>query len=190
MRYLCIAHDLEDTYRITGFDTKKDNEVFDESRYVEVDADSFTKLIELSKSNTITYPKGLKDFDMSKIVLNEEDPLQIYKYSCRVKAMTSFKEKLAELDMFLFLKYFTLSMELSDKGYFMHKGNVESILDRLKTEQKDQLLLKAESLADVIKDIELNVCKYDSLVSTLKKINSSSKKDEITEILEDYLRCL
>lgn len=187
MRYLCIIHDLEDNFRVTGFDTKKDNEIFDASKYLEVDEDSFYKLKEISKENSISYPKDNSSFDMSKIIVTKEDSLQLHKYSSKMKAISSFKEKFSEMDTFLFLKYFCLSIELSDKGYFIHKNNMSTILEKIKLENNESLLQKATDLCEIIDEIESKMTTYTNLTDTLKKINSSSKVERIDGLLEDYL---
>lgn len=178
---------MEDSYKITEFTTVEDNAYFDKDKYLEVDKVSYEDLKKLSLENTLYYPKDGTKFDISKVILDKEDPLQLYKYASKMKATDSFKKNFNTLDYFVFLKYFCLSMELSDKGFFMHLNNVETILEGVK-EKEPKLLEKAEELAFTIKSIETKMESYDDYKNTIKGITASSTEDKVDDFVVNFLK--
>jgi len=186
MKYLCIIFDQGDVYKLTGFDEKEDHVFFEKRKYLEVDKDSYETIKKLSISNTLYYPKDCEEFKLEKVIAQKEDPLQLYKYSAKMKVESSFKRKFKELDKYLFLKYFCLSMELSDKGFFMHLNNAEETIATIK-EKETILLSKAEELHSVIKEIETKMSSYDEFQKTSKSINAASSSEDVDDLTEKFI---
>ena len=183
MRYLCIVYDLEDNFKITGFQTIKDNDYFNKEIFLEVDKKSFETLKEKFKNNSITYPKDSEKFDMSKVVFTEEDPLHLYKYESKMKVISKYKENFTNLDSFLFLKYFALSAELLDKNISMYIGNIDRIVEDVTKREDNKLLAKVLDLREVILEIEIKMKSYDDLRLTLKNIKNANSVDKIDQII-------
>jgi len=181
------VHDLGDNLKITGFDTKDKDDKYDKERYLEVDAESFEKMKELSLGNTLFYPKKESVFSMDKVILEEEDSMLLYQYTATIKAISFFNKNFGELDTYLFLKYSTLSMELSDKNFYMHSDNIEEILEALNKKGNEKLIEKGKELSEVIKEIDTKMKGYDNLQDTLRNIRSSSDKDKVDSLLQSFL---
>jgi len=186
MKYLCKIHDIGKNWKITELMEVEDAFYVDATRYLRVEKENFEKLKDLSKSNELYYPKSEEAFSIEKIVVEEMDPLFLTKYKIKNTLTASFKQSFSNGDLFSFLKFVSLSSELSDKGHYLHIGNLDQKIEEIGKLNNHKLLEKAEDLSAIIKEIEPHISSFDKLLRIKKDIDKCSNKEQIKELIAKY----
>jgi len=184
MKYLGKIHNIGKILKITELLEVRDDFFVGKNRYILLDKTSYIKLKELDCENELFYPKGEEVFSMDKVVSEKVDPLFHTKYKIKNAIANSFKNEFSNLDLFSFLRFVGLSAELSDKGHYLYIDNLDEKLEEIASLNNKNLLEKAQSLAEVIRDIEPKMSGFTTLIKLKKDIDKCSTEDQIKEVIE------
>ena len=181
MRYLCTIHEIDETWKITG--TKEVDEDFfvGENLYIEVTKDQYKQVVSLLLENELTYAKKDMPFNMDKMAASKLDPLDVAKYSTKSVIMNSIRLKFSELDQYSILKFMMLNIELSDKGHYLHSGNLDEKIKEIKESNNPKLLKKTIEIAEIIRSLEPKLELFNKMSSLRKDIDLSISIDQIKE---------
>jgi len=183
MKYLGKIHDIGSVLKFTELLEVSDDFFIGENRYIQVDKGSYDKLKELDHDNELFYPKEEEGFSMDKVIYEKMDPLFYTKYKIKNAIANSFKTEFSNLDLFNFLKFVGLSSELSDKGHYLYIDNLDEKIEEISKLDNQNLLEKAQDLAEIIRIIEPRMSGFDSLVKLKKEIDKCSTEDQIKEVI-------
>ncbi len=181
MRYLCVIHDISDAWKIT--DTKEVDPSFfvGENLYIEVSKEHYDLVNSLMAENELVYRKEDMPFEVDKLIKNKLNSLDVAKYKTKNAIVNSLKLKFSELDQYAILKYMMLNIELSDKGFYLHAGNIEEKIIEIDKLNNTKLLKKAEDLSEVINYLDPKVDVFNKMDSLKKGIDLCRSIEQIKE---------
>jgi len=183
VKYLAKIHDIGKNWKVTELMEVNDDFFIDKDKYLVINKEEYDSMVVLNQSNELYYPKDLEKFSVSEIITEEIDTLSYAKYKVKNKITNSFKGGFSNVDLFNFLRFVSLTSELSDKGYYFYKENLDQKIEEIGKLNNQKLLEKAKDLAEVITELEPHMSSFNKLIRVKKEIDKCSSEDQIRDLI-------